>query len=194
MLILPATPLPTDRRPQQNIVIDQKLSPRLADFGLSSITKNIASVNASTPNAGGTVHYRAPELFGSPGDATVKSKKVTKESDMYSLSMVIVEACLFHNSIVRQCADLFCLQLVTGRVPFFGLTDYAIMRLVSKGERPQKPDVFDAPGMTPPVWKIAKECWHGKAKHRPDVKAVLRRLENMEALTGGCTPTFPFPQ
>jgi len=65
------------------------------------------------------------------------------------------------------------------------------MRLVSKGKRPPKPRDSNAPGMTPLVWEIAEKCWHKKAKLRPDVKAVLRRLENMEAETGVCTPEVP---
>ena len=68
-------------------------SPRLTDFGLCSITKNIDSVHASTPNHGCTVRYCAPE-FLDIGDVRVK-KKMTNKSDVYSLSMVIVEVRLF---------------------------------------------------------------------------------------------------
>jgi len=64
-------------------------SPRLTDFGLCSITKNIDSVNASTPNHGCTVRYRAPELLDVEG--VVVKKKVTFKADVYSLSMVVVE-------------------------------------------------------------------------------------------------------
>ena len=63
--------------------------PRLIDFGLSSITRNINSVHASTLNYGCTVRYCAPELLDVEG---VRAKtKATYKSDVYSLSMVIVE-------------------------------------------------------------------------------------------------------
>ena len=75
---------------QQNILIDAKGSPRLCDFGLCSITKNIDSVNASTPNHGYTIRYCAPELLDVGGVVKAK-RKSTNESDIYSLSMVIVE-------------------------------------------------------------------------------------------------------
>jgi len=50
---------------------------------------NINSVNASTPNHGCTVRYCAPELLDVEG-ARAK-KKLTAKSDVYSLSMVVVE-------------------------------------------------------------------------------------------------------
>ena len=88
-------PLLTPRLPQPNILIDSKGSPRLSDFGLCSITRNIDSVNASTPNHGCTVRYCAPELLDTDSRVvkTKKEKKPTYKSDVYSLAMVIVEVC-----------------------------------------------------------------------------------------------------
>jgi serine/threonine protein kinase len=71
--------------------MDLEGSPRLSDFGLFSIAKNIGSVDASTPNHGLTVRHCAPELLDTDGVAMVKKKKPTNKSDVYSLSMVIVE-------------------------------------------------------------------------------------------------------
>ena len=79
---------------QPNILIDGGGIPRLSDFGLCSITKNINSVNASTPNHGCTVRYCAPELLDIDGVVRTGKKKRTQKSDVYSLSMVIVEVCL----------------------------------------------------------------------------------------------------
>jgi len=145
-----------------NILIDAEHTPRLTDFGVCSITRNIYSLNASTPKNGCTFRYCAPELldFGESGK-TVK-KKPTTETDIYSLSMVIVE-------------------LVTGEMPFFGYSDAGFTVAISKHKRPSEPRRYDAPGMTPLVWKVAKRCWHEKAKERPEVKIVLRDLENIVA-------------
>ena len=81
----------THHLPQPNILIDSEGSPRLSDFGLCSITKNLDSVNASTPNHGCTVRYCAPELLEFGDGAKVEKRKPTNKSDVYSLSMVIVE-------------------------------------------------------------------------------------------------------
>ena len=69
-------------------------TPRLSDFGLHSITRNIDSANASTPNRGNTLRHCAPELLDL-ADTGKAEKKPTNKSDVYSLSMVIVEARIF---------------------------------------------------------------------------------------------------
>jgi len=74
---------------QANILIDEKGNPRLSDFGLCSVTRNIDSVNASTPFRGSTVRYSAPESLDTSGD--YKRRKPTNKTDVYAFSMVIVE-------------------------------------------------------------------------------------------------------
>ncbi|KAF9646883.1 kinase-like protein [Thelephora ganbajun] len=150
----------------QNILIDASGSPRLSDFGLCSITKNIDSVNASTPNRGCTIRYCAPELLEINGVPPLE-KKPTNKSDVYSLSMVMVE-------------------LMTGKIPYPDSQDVNVIFLISKGRRPPKPLSFEAPGITPTVWRIAKKCWHGKAKKRPETNGVLQDLEKL-ANSGVCT-------
>ena len=71
-------------------------------------------------------------------------------------------------------------------MPFPEFTDHNVTVLISKGKRPSKPRRFDAPGMTPAVWKIAKKCWHDKEKERPEVNLVLQHLGKITN-TGGCT-------
>jgi len=94
--------------------------------------------------------------------------------------MVIVEVPppLFE-FLIRPVSDSFRVQLVTGKIPFPELTDPNIWIVVSKGKRPPKPHKFNAPGMTPAVWKIARKCWHQKAKERPEVNDVLQSLERL---------------
>ena len=65
------------------------------DFGLSSITKNPTSINASTPHSGGTIRWAAPELLGA-FSGNGKMQLPTAKSDIYSLSMVVIEVCGFH--------------------------------------------------------------------------------------------------
>jgi len=79
---------------QQNVLIDGKGSPRLYNFGLCSITKRMESINASTPNQGCTIRYCAPELLDAGNAVKDAKQKATNESDVYSLSMIIVEVCV----------------------------------------------------------------------------------------------------
>jgi hypothetical protein len=102
--------------------------------------------------------------------------------------MVIVEARLFPKIIIHPGPDCFHFQLATGKAPFPEFTDLSVTVMVSGGKRPPKPRSFDAQGITPVVWKIAKQCWHQKAKERPEVNAVLKYLENLPNPSPGmCT-------
>jgi hypothetical protein len=110
----------------------------------------------------------------------------TKKSDVYSLSMVVVAVRLVPESMPRPGSYYLHFQLVTGRMPFPELTDVNVEVPISKRNRPPKPHHFDAPGITPAVWKIAEKCWHEKANERPEVNVVLKHLENL-ANPGVCT-------
>jgi len=77
-------------------------SPHLHDFGFCSVTRNIDSVNASTPRPSCAVQHCAPELL----DINVKGAKkkgLTNKTNVYSLSMVIVEVRIF----LKACTSRF---------------------------------------------------------------------------------------
>ena len=92
---------------------------------------------------------------------------------------------MFSRKRARPGSDCLRFQLVTGKGPYAGVQDSVVIPMVLKGKRPSKPRTFEAPGMTPAVWKIAEKCWHQKANERPEVDAVLQRLENL-ANPGTC--------
>ena len=100
--------------------------------------------------------------------------------------MIIVEARMFSESMTRPGSNRLSFQLTTGKMPFPERTDPNVTILVFQGKRPSKPRRFEAPGITPEIWKIAEKCWHQKAKERPEVKTVLQDLENI-VNAGGCT-------
>lgn len=83
-------------------------------------------------------------------------------------------------------SDPFCLKLVTGKVPFAEYTDQNVIVMIAKGKRPSRPHSFDAPGITPEVWKVAQKCWNGKVGERPEISTVLEMLEPLEK-SGVCT-------
>ncbi|KAF9789530.1 kinase-like domain-containing protein [Thelephora terrestris] len=141
-----------------NIFINAQGIPCLANFGLSSIARDIYSVNGSDISSGGSVRWSAPELVG---PITTKNEvwvKPTVRSDIYSLAMVIVEA-------------------FTGRVPFPNLSDAYVVISIMKGVRPQKPSNGESRGLGPAIWKLTEDCWNQNREKRPDIASVLRRFQ-----------------
>lgn len=78
---------------QLNILFDGAGVPRISDFGISSITFNPVSNNASTPFHGYSLRWAAPEILEAPND---ESRRPTKMSDVYAFGMVVVEVCCNH--------------------------------------------------------------------------------------------------
>ena len=63
----------------------------LADFGLMSITLDLAADITTAPErSGGTYRWTSPELFD-PKRFKLPRARPTKESDCYALGMVIYE-------------------------------------------------------------------------------------------------------
>ena len=83
---------------QPNVLIDDNKNAVLCDFGLTSITVDAGSPHASPVNNAGSIRWMAPERLSifdpnDPDDPDVVpvGVRVTKESDMYSLAMVVIE-------------------------------------------------------------------------------------------------------
>jgi len=136
-----------------NILIDEEGCPRISGFSQCSMTSNIDNVHALAGNRGHVGRHSAPEILQAQSLTTTKS-------DVYSLSMVIVE-------------------LVTGKMPFPDVTDLCAREYVLKGERPPKPKSFDAPGTSKAVWEVAEKCWRKKADKRLEAREALQYLENI---------------
>ena len=80
---------------QENILFDTAGIPRIADFGISTITFNPISNNASTPYHDYSLPWAAPEILEGPND---ESRRPTKMSDVYAFGMVVVEVRFHHYS------------------------------------------------------------------------------------------------
>lgn len=74
------------RQPQSNILVDSSGNARITDFGLSTIARDPSSFVSTFENQSQTLRWTAPEILES-------DQAATKESDVFSFGMVMIEVC-----------------------------------------------------------------------------------------------------
>ncbi|THH22369.1 hypothetical protein EUX98_g8218 [Antrodiella citrinella] len=102
-----------------NILVDENLSLRLTDFGMSVIAEGTGYNYGS--DRGGAKRWLAPELI-SPEQFYLTSSRPSYASDVYSFALTTVE-------------------LYTGKPPFGALKEHQIIHRVLQGQRPARPTI-----------------------------------------------------
>ena len=105
----------------------------------------------------------SPELLD-PTSFGLEKCRLTKESDRYSLGMVIYE-------------------ILSGMVPFAPIR-VPVLRIL-RGERPERPQSRQGTLFTDSIWEMLELCWKSRANDRPSLNAVLRCLRGE---SGSWTP------
>ncbi|KIJ52455.1 hypothetical protein M422DRAFT_243241 [Sphaerobolus stellatus SS14] len=132
-----------------NILISDDGVPRLTDFGLSRILNEASGFTRSSDLAG-SLRWMAPELF--------EGHKVNKASDIWALGMTILE-------------------ITTGERPYSDICiEPIVIRCISEGNIPRRPDDQDVPSMSNVLWSICEECWRKEAMTRPSTGRILADL------------------
>ena len=96
----------------------------------------------------------------------------TKATDVYAFGVMTFE--------VRTGFFVWCLQLahlmqvLTGRPPFFGMTEVAATYSMLSGSRPLQPDDHE---LSDRVWRMIQSCWDPVASRRMPIKEVVALLE-----------------
>ena len=139
-------------------MIDQNGHARLADFGLLTIVSDTTNFTASVA-ASGTTRWMSPELLD-PEQFGLEDSRPTKESDCYALGMVIYE-------------------VLSGQAPFALFKDFVVMRKVTEGERPGRPEGVKGAWFTDDLWRMLGLCWESQPERRPSIEAVLQCLEKV---------------
>jgi len=135
-----------------NILMNEDREACLVDFGLTSIISDHSAPNCvSTPR--GTVRWMAPELFDLDMAGPPDSLR-SVASDVYALAMVVIE-------------------VFTGRVPFYGYNECALVSRVYSGVRPGRPEQGLELGLSDEIWEMVQSCWHHEKAKRPVISSVL---------------------
>jgi hypothetical protein len=140
----------------ENILLDNRLRPRICDFGLSTI---ISSSNSMMRSGGGTPGYEAPELLQADEETGYR-----KSVDYFAYGMLMYAVC-------------------TGKTPAEGLDGrnkmpaYAISRAIVRGKRP----VIDVP-LPECVNDLITVLWHTNPNWRPTFAMVVEEFVNKRVM------------
>lgn len=100
------------------------------------------------------LRWTAPELLD-PDQYNQEVDRVTKESDIYALAMVIVE-------------------VMSGRVPYPAYKNEAVILKIMEERRPERPT---HPDMSDELWETVQGCWCADKTMRLKVEDVINCLE-----------------
>jgi len=81
-----------------NILIDKDGHARLTDFGLTSIIREDNSLQSPQSSIANTTTWAAPEIL--------RGEPVSKEGDVFTFAMVVIEVCMCEESPMEDLAHL----------------------------------------------------------------------------------------
>ncbi|GAB1522248.1 hypothetical protein RhiTH_005362 [Rhizoctonia solani] len=122
-----------------NILVTKDHRPQLTDFGSASLTEYTLKFSTTTYVASTSLRWTAPEIL-----LEVSSRGLSCQGDVYALGM----------------------EVITGMVPYAGLSDLTVLRKIQSCEPP------DRPGVCPDwFWSLISSCWLD-ADNRPTASTV----------------------
>ncbi|KAJ7663065.1 kinase-like domain-containing protein [Mycena polygramma] len=146
-----------------NTLVTEEQSACLTDFGLTTffdLPPTTVSPNpeySSSPHSDrrGSIRFMAPELIAPDGDFVR-----TPSSDVYAFGCV-------------------CLELHTGKPPFEGSSDAAVIMKVLNGERPERRNGgLEAP-MSDQLWEYVNTFWAQAPTSRPSAQSVAHLMATL---------------
>lgn len=145
-----------------NVLLDDGLGVKLADFGLAKVYHSVTR-DSMRSMEGGTKSYMPPEAFS-------LAYKPTQASDVYSYGILLW-------------------SIITGEQPYNNAMSSLVQLRIPEGDRPslEGVDQGQAPGLGDLV-ELMKECWDRAPALRP---SFLGCLKVTEVLFEGLKPEIP---
>ncbi|KZV95787.1 kinase-like protein [Exidia glandulosa HHB12029] len=163
-----------------NILVSNKGTAILADFGLSTAIDKAASeaTTATDIRQRHSLRFAAPEILldseSYDGDehndihtnvtvpgARMRSK--TPASDVYAFGMVVIE-------------------IFTGERPWTTTSDMNVIMLVTSGATHPVPSQAFERGFAVQHWELCQRCWSFRPDERPNMRSVVLRLLLLDAV------------
>lgn len=169
------------------MLITDERKGQLCDFGLVSLAEwhGPAGMTTTSPH-GGTVRYKAPDLFPSK---TNRNPKPSFYSDVYALGCVTYEVSTFTLSCKLSShynTINFDHQFIDLKQPFHGSqTIYDILDSIRDGEPPAlRPDNLQMPAAVH-LWDLLEACWRLTPLERPSANDVVLGLQSIHDIRYG---------
>ena len=118
------------------------------------IQSSRAFMLAATPGVAGISRWLAPELINPPRKKRHQQPMGTKQADIFAFAMLAIE-------------------VFTGQLPFGDIGPETVILMISRGQRPEKPQGAENCGLTPGIWRFIQKCWHQNPAKRPDIETVV---------------------
>jgi len=139
-----------------NVLISDSGEAVLCDFGLAGVIEDLTGTSYQTAlEDSENYRWTAPELlFGA-------DPHVTRESDLWSLGMVLYE-------------------LLALKQPFAGMQTAHVVLALNSGKRPPRPGAeATIRGLSDEVWALTQSCWSPEPGKRPLAEDVLQVLHKL---------------
>ncbi|GLJ24430.1 hypothetical protein SUGI_0466500 [Cryptomeria japonica] len=142
-----------------NILLNERLSPKVADFGISRLISASNNTHVTT-NIMGTTGYLDPEYF--------QTYQLTEKSDVYSFGVVLVEllTSLKPFSAERGSEEMSLSSVFLSRLNHNRLREILDSKVLEEENLQEMEDMA----------RIARECLHIERKKRPSMKEVVEEL------------------
>ncbi|KAF9245250.1 kinase-like domain-containing protein [Melanogaster broomeanus] len=137
-----------------NVLIDASGKACLSDFGLATIHHEFLGTSFFTSSSRGNVRWAAPELFQVPEGEGNRSVLCSKQTDVYAYGGIM-------------------LQVLSGKIPFFGLRTQQVYGQVCLGHRPPRENTWNGQRIPDVYWRFIEHCWDVVPSGRPSSFEVL---------------------
>jgi len=129
------------------VVISRTGTAQVGYYGLSPIISNpIFTIETLV-----SPRWLAQEIINPPSSEQITASKST---DVFSFAMLAVE-------------------VFSGKVPFWSMTDRFAAVQVAKGGRPAKPQAAEQLGLSEEIWEFIEKCWSEIPSERPTIDEVV---------------------